>query len=51
MDGIDEGVASGGACDLFTSLPPAICAGAYLTDPQQVESIFTLVIEFTDAQL
>lgn len=51
MDSIDEEVAADGACSLFTSVPPAICAGAYLTDPQQVETIFTLVVDFTDAQL
>ncbi len=50
MDKIDEDVAAGGACDLFTSVPPAICAGAYLTDPAQVEAIFTLVIDFSISQ-
>lgn len=50
MDKIDDEVASDGACSLFTSAPPAICAGAYLTDPQQVETIFSLVIDFSVEQ-
>ena len=50
MAELDEDVASDGTCALFTSAPPAICAGAYLTDPSQVETIFSRVIDFADDQ-
>jgi hypothetical protein len=50
MDKLDEDAAANGACDIFTSVPPAICAGAYLADPSQVETIFSLVIDFSVSQ-
>ncbi len=45
MDGMDETAASDGACAVFTSLPPTICAGAF-SSPEQVEAVWNGVISF-----
>lgn len=46
MDGLDATAASGSSCDVFTGAPPAICAGAWATNPEQVESILSGAISF-----
>ncbi len=43
MDSWDDQAASEGACSLFTSTPPTICAGAF-SSAEQVETVITGVV-------
>lgn len=45
MDGWDDTAASGSACDVFTSTPPAVCAGAFTT-ADQVETLLSVAVSF-----